>query len=60
MRTRYPRRCEDDGRRRYVKGAVNDSENRQTLLYGMGDQHLEVVASKGGADSNARIAGHSR
>ena len=21
---------------------VNDSENRQTLLYGMGDQHLEV------------------
>ncbi len=26
--------------------AVNDSENRQTLLYGMGDQHLEVVVSK--------------
>ena len=26
--------------------AVNDSENRQTLLYGMGDQHLEVVISK--------------
>ena len=26
--------------------AVNDSENRQTLLYGMGDQHLEIVASK--------------
>ena len=25
---------------------VNDSENRQALLYGMGDQHLEVVASK--------------
>ncbi|MGN0334126.1 MAG: elongation factor G [Lachnospiraceae bacterium] len=25
---------------------VNDSANRQTLLYGMGDQHLEVVASK--------------
>ena len=25
---------------------VNDSENRQTLLYGMGDQHLEVTASK--------------
>lgn len=25
---------------------VNDSENGQTLLYGMGDQHLEVVASK--------------
>ncbi len=24
---------------------VNDSENGQTLLYGMGDQHLEVVAS---------------
>ena len=26
--------------------AINDSENRQTLLYGIGDQHLEVVASK--------------
>ena len=26
--------------------AVNDSENRQTLLYGMGDQHLEITASK--------------
>jgi elongation factor G len=26
--------------------AVNDSENHQALLYGMGDQHLEVVASK--------------
>ena len=26
--------------------AVNDSENGQSLLYGMGDQHLEVVASK--------------
>ena len=25
---------------------VNDSENGQTLLYGMGDQHLEVVVSK--------------
>ncbi len=24
--------------------AVNDSENRQTLLYGMGDQHLEIAA----------------
>ena len=26
--------------------AVNDSENRQSLLYGMGEQHLEIVASK--------------
>ena len=26
--------------------AVNDSENRQSLLYGMGDQHLEIVVSK--------------
>lgn len=26
--------------------AVNDSENGQTLLYGMGDQHLDVVAGK--------------
>ena len=26
--------------------AVNDSENGQTLLYGMGDQHLEIVAAK--------------
>ncbi len=25
---------------------VNDSENRQTLIYGMGDQHLDVVVSK--------------
>ena len=25
---------------------VNDSEKRQTLLYGMGDQHLEITASK--------------
>lgn len=25
---------------------VNDSENRQTLLYGMVDQHLEITASK--------------
>lgn len=25
---------------------VNDSENGQTLLYGMGDQHLEIVVSK--------------
>ena len=26
--------------------AVNDSENRQSLLYGMGDQHLEIAVSK--------------
>ncbi|WP_343208289.1 elongation factor G [Anaerolentibacter hominis] len=26
--------------------SVNDKDNRQTLLYGMGDQHLEVVVSK--------------
>ena len=26
--------------------AVNDSENRQSLLYGIGDQQLEVVVSK--------------
>ncbi|MCR4585001.1 MAG: elongation factor G [Lachnospiraceae bacterium] len=25
---------------------VNDGENRQTLLYGMGEQHLDVVASR--------------
>ena len=25
---------------------VNDSENRQSLIYGMGDQHLEIVASR--------------
>lgn len=25
---------------------VNDGENRQSLLYGMGDQHLEITASK--------------
>lgn len=26
--------------------AVNDGENRQTLLYGMGDQHLDIIVSK--------------
>lgn len=25
---------------------VNDAENRQTLIYGMGDQHLDIVASR--------------
>ena len=25
---------------------VNDAENRQTLIYGMGDQHLEIIQSK--------------
>ena len=25
--------------------SVNDSENHQTLLYGMGEQHLEIIAS---------------
>uniref|UniRef100_UPI004057B9D4 elongation factor G n=1 Tax=Acetatifactor sp. TaxID=1872090 RepID=UPI004057B9D4 len=25
---------------------VNDSENRQLLLYGMGDQHLEIIVSR--------------
>ena len=25
---------------------VNDSENRQSLIYGMGEQHLEIVASR--------------
>src|SRR5699024_9936891 len=25
---------------------VNDTENRQILLYGMGEQHLEIIASK--------------
>ena len=29
---------------------VNDSENRQSLIYGMGDQHLEVTASKSESD----------
>lgn len=35
--------------------AVNDSENRQTLLYGMGDQHLEIVASKAAARFKCEI-----
>lgn len=26
--------------------AVNDAENRQMLLYGMGDQHLEIIVSR--------------
>ena len=25
---------------------VNDMENRQTLLYGMGEQHLDIIVSK--------------
>ena len=25
---------------------VNDGENRQTLIYGMGDQHIEIIASR--------------
>ena len=25
--------------------AVNDSENRQSLIYGMGDQHLEIAVN---------------
>jgi elongation factor G len=25
---------------------VNDAENRQTLIYGMGDQHLDIIVSK--------------
>ncbi|OYP09317.1 elongation factor G, partial [Lachnotalea glycerini] len=25
---------------------VNDTENRQSLIYGMGDQHLEIIVSK--------------
>ncbi len=25
---------------------INDSENRQLLLYGMGDQHLEIIVSR--------------
>ena len=26
--------------------AVNDAENRQSLIYGMGDQHLDIIVSK--------------
>ena len=26
--------------------AVNDAEYRQTLIYGMGDQHIDIIASK--------------
>lgn len=26
--------------------AVNDAENRQALIYGMGDQHIDIIASK--------------
>ncbi|MEE1085572.1 MAG: elongation factor G [Schaedlerella sp.] len=34
---------------------VVDSENRQSLIYGMGDQHLEIVASKLAARYKAEI-----
>ena len=36
------RLCEED----LTLRMVNDKENRQLLLYGIGDQHLEIVASK--------------
>ena len=36
------RMCEED----QTLKAVVDAENRQTLLYGIGDQHLDVVVSK--------------
>ena len=26
--------------------AVNDAENRQSLIYGMGDQHIDIIVSK--------------
>jgi len=34
---------------------VNDVENRQSLLYGMGDQHLEVIASRLKNEYNVEI-----
>lgn len=34
---------------------VNDAENRQTLLYGMGEQHLEVAAGKLKSKFNVEI-----
>ncbi len=34
---------------------VNDAENRQALLFGMGDQHLEVVASRLANEYNVGI-----
>lgn len=35
--------------------AVNDSENHQTLLYGMGEQHLEIAAGKLKSKYNVEI-----
>lgn len=34
---------------------VSDTENRQSLLYGMGDQHLEVIASRLKNEYNVEI-----
>ena len=34
--------CQED----LTMKVVNDSANRQTLLYGMGDQHIDVIVSK--------------
>ncbi len=34
---------------------VNDSENSQTLLYGMGEQHLEIRQSKLAASYKCEI-----
>ncbi len=36
------RMCQED----LTMKVVNDSANRQTLIYGMGDQHLDIIASK--------------
>ena len=34
--------CQEDMTMR----AVNDAENRQSLIYGMGDQHIDIIVSK--------------
>ena len=34
--------CQED----LTMRVVNDSANHQTLIYGMGDQHIDVIVSK--------------
>ena len=45
MWIRYPRHLQKMTHEDLTIRLVNDAENRQTLLYGMGDQHLEYRES---------------
>ena len=46
MRTRFPSTLQKLLMEDLTLNSVNDSENGQTVLYGIGDMQLEVVASE--------------